>query len=170
MAFNDAEIAGLKKGEKIIVPDGEEKEVPIVQVARNQINTTTTNNSYRSAGYGSNSFVSASAGPVFAGNRYAWGNCTWHVYNLRAAAGKPIPSFWGDGGMWGYSARADGYTISNKPIVGSIAWRTGGYGHVAYVTEVKGNSVHVKEMHGFNGPGIAREADYPISSWNGFIY
>jgi surface antigen len=108
---------------------------------------------------------------VYAGNRYAYGHCTWHVANLRAAAGKPVPSFWGNGGQWGNNARKDGYTVSSEPQVGSIGVHVGGYGHVAYVTSVSGNMVHVKEMHGFRANGVPMETDYPVSFFNGgFIY
>ncbi len=172
VSFNDAEISGLAAGEKIIVPDGKIEAVPVAQPAtsRTQIASNRTVQSSLGSGYGQ-SQPSSTRGAVYAGNRYAYGHCTWHVANLRAAAGKPVPSFWGNGGQWGYNARKDGYTVSNEPQVGSIGVHVGGYGHVAYVTSVSGNMVHVKEMHGFRSNGIPMETDYPVSFFNGgFIY
>ena len=103
-------------------------------------------------------------------NTYAYGHCTWHVSNLRAEAGRPIPNDWGNATSWGRNARNAGYEVSDTPVPGSIAWQRGGYGHVAYVVEVYEDSVYVKEMHGFGGNGIPVEATHPISSYNGFIH
>lgn len=103
-------------------------------------------------------------------NTYAYGHCTWHVSNLRADAGRPIPNDWGNATSWGYNARSAGYEVNDTPQVGSIAWQRGGYGHVAYVVEVYEDSVYVKEMHGFGGNGIPEEAIHPISSYHGFIH
>ena len=39
----------------------------------------------------------------------------------------------------GYRARREGYRVDNTPAIGSIAWSTaGGYGHVAWVSNVMG--------------------------------
>jgi surface antigen len=160
-SFNDAEITGLIVGQQIIIPDGKQ---PVAAPVR------TSRSSGLGVGYGLNNTRSASSVPLYVGNRYAYGHCTWYVSNLRAAAGKPIPSFWGNAGAWGSRARQDGYTVSSVPVVGSIAWRTGGYGHVAYVTAVNGDTIHVKEMHGFRANGVPMEADYSVSSFNGYIY
>ncbi|MGT2929287.1 CHAP domain-containing protein [Streptococcus dentasini] len=66
-------------------------------------------------------------------NTYPVGQCTWGVKQLTGWAG----DWWGNGGDWASSAANDGYTVGSAPQVGSIVcWTDGGYGHVAYVTDV----------------------------------
>lgn len=83
----------------------------------------------------------------YAGNQYPMGQCTWGAYNRMAQIGKPIEWFSGDGGnggFWGASARARGYTVvKGKPQVGWAASFYGGlagstppYGHIAVVEYV----------------------------------
>lgn len=107
---------------------------------------------------------------AYDGNRYDYGHCTWHVYNLRAQAGRPIPSYWGNATSWGYNAGRDGFTVNDTPKVGAIAWQRGYYGHVAYVTAVENGRVHVKEMFGFGGNGIPVENIYSASAFDGYIH
>ena len=83
----------------------------------------------------------------YAGNSYPFGQCTWGAFNRMAQIGRPIEWFSGDGGnggSWGASARAKGYTVvKGKPTVGWAASFYGGlagstppYGHVAVVEYV----------------------------------
>ncbi|WP_137665459.1 NlpC/P60 family protein [Enterococcus hulanensis] len=83
----------------------------------------------------------------YAGNNYPFGQCTHGAYNRMAQIGKPIEWFSGDGGnggSWGSSAKARGYTvIKGKPEVGWAASFYGGlagstppYGHIAVVEYV----------------------------------
>ncbi|OTO02235.1 NlpC/P60 family protein [Enterococcus sp. 5B3_DIV0040] len=83
----------------------------------------------------------------YAGNNYPFGQCTWGAYNRMAQLGTPIEWFSGDGGnggSWGASARARGYTVvKGKPQVGWAASFYGGlagstppYGHIAVVEYV----------------------------------
>ncbi|MGX2947078.1 NlpC/P60 family protein [Enterococcus alishanensis] len=83
----------------------------------------------------------------YAGNNYPMGQCTWGAFNRMAQIGRPIEWFSGDGGnggSWGASARARGYTvIKGKPEVGWAASFYGGlagstppYGHIAVVEYV----------------------------------
>ncbi|MFC3931314.1 CHAP domain-containing protein [Streptococcus dentapri] len=66
-------------------------------------------------------------------NTYPVGQCTWGVKQLAGWAG----DWWGNGGDWAVSASSQGYTVGSTPQAGSIiCWTDGGYGHVAYVTEV----------------------------------
>ncbi|MBM7642818.1 surface antigen [Streptococcus loxodontisalivarius] len=66
-------------------------------------------------------------------NLYPVGQCTWGVKSVATWASNS----WGNGGDWAANAAADGYSVGTTPVVGSIiCWTDGGYGHVAYVTDV----------------------------------
>jgi N-acetylmuramoyl-L-alanine amidase len=69
--------------------------------------------------------------PVAAGNRFAFGNCTYYVYNRRQI------SWQGDAWAWYGNAQAMGFPTGRTPRPGSImvTWESG-YGHVAYVESV----------------------------------
>ncbi|WP_414045588.1 LysM peptidoglycan-binding domain-containing protein [Macrococcus equi] len=70
-------------------------------------------------------------------NLYYYGQCTWYVFNKRAAIGKNISTYWWHANNWANGARKDGYVVNNTPTVGSIATTTDGpYGHVAFVERV----------------------------------
>jgi surface antigen len=66
--------------------------------------------------------------PVAAGNHFAFGNCTYYVYDRRQ-----VP-WQGDAWAWYGNAQAMGYATGRTPRAGSImvTWESG-YGHVAYV-------------------------------------
>jgi len=71
------------------------------------------------------------------GDTYAWGNCTYWAFAMRLWANKPIPSNWGNANTWDDNAVLDGYVVDHTPKVGAVMQTDeGGYGHVAYVTEV----------------------------------
>ena len=78
---------------------------------------------------------------------YDWGQCTWHVFNRRAAIGKKY--YWWNANNWDNAAARDGYRIDGNPTVGSIAQSDAGYyGHVAFVERVNSNgSILVSEMN-----------------------
>lgn len=87
------------------------------------------------------------------GNRYQWGQCTWHVYNMRPDIG----SFWGNANQWLASAQADGYATGSEPRVGAIGVDfRGAYGHVVYVTGVSdgGATISLSEMNYGGGVGV----------------
>lgn len=49
-----------------------------------------------------------------------------------------VMNYWGNAGDWTASATAAGFEVGTTPKVGAIiVWTNGGYGHVAYVTEVR---------------------------------
>ena len=89
-------------------------------------------------------------------NLYDWGQCTWHVFNRRAAIGKGISTYWWNANNWDNAAARDGYRIDGNPTVGSIAQSDAGYyGHVAFVERVNSNgSILVSEMNFSASPGI----------------
>lgn len=94
----------------------------------------------RAAEEAANPYLSRSAAALEAaavngqsGNFYAWGQCTWGVKEMAPWAGNN----WGNAGQWAVSAQVAGFTVGTVPVPGAIAvWMDGGYGHVAYVTEV----------------------------------
>ncbi len=144
--YNDLEISGVTSGLKLIIPNGElpttERPGYVAPVAY----------SAPFSGGGSNSGYRAGS----VGNRYAFGNCTWYVYERRAAMGMPVGSFWGNGGSWGYSGAAAGYRVDNTPAYGAVLVQSGNPGHVAVVESVAADgTVVVSEMNnsaygGFN--------------------
>ncbi|TDL97993.1 LysM peptidoglycan-binding domain-containing protein [Macrococcus brunensis] len=98
-----------------------------------------------------------STGPVFNhSNLYDYGQCTWHVFNRRAAIGKGISTYWWNANNWANGARKDGYVVNNTPTVGSIAQSTEGpLGHVAFVERVNPDgSILVSEMNYYTPPTV----------------
>lgn len=135
-AFNDLELNGLKPGAQIIIPNG-------IKPALRTAGRATTSRSANFSWGGGN--------VVFAGNRYAYGYCTYYAFNKRAAAGRPIGSNWGNATTWASLARASGFSVDKNPRAGDVfqvsgGW--GGYGHVGYVEAVNADgSVLVSEMN-----------------------
>jgi surface antigen len=85
------------------------------------------------------------AAPEAPGNKYARGTCTWYAFNRRAALGRPIGTFWGNGGAWHYSAARDGYAVDHHPEVGAVFEQSG---HVAVVEAIgENNTVYISEMN-----------------------
>ncbi|NQN49742.1 CHAP domain-containing protein [Streptococcus suis] len=81
----------------------------------------------------------------YTANTYPAGQCTWGAKEMAPWVG----NYWGNGGDWAASAAALGYEVGTTPKVGAIAvWTDGGYGHVAYVTDVAANGhIQVKESN-----------------------
>ena len=83
----------------------------------------------------------------FAGlsNYYDWGWCTWHVFEKRAALGKPVSNMWGNANNWVNGASANGFAVNNTPSVGAVAQSyagtngAGALGHVAVVESINGD-------------------------------
>ena len=100
--------------------------------------------------------AAANAGQPVGAEPYPWGQCTWGVKVLAPWVGPQ----WGNANQWANSAIREGYTTGNTPKVGSIImWPGlgGGYGHVAYVTEVREDGmIQVMEA---NFAGSADAAD-----------
>ncbi len=138
--YNDLDISGVSAGQKIVVVGGvlptTERPgyvAPAVYTPR----ATTSSSSYTS------SYRSGSVG-----NRYAWGNCTWWAYERRAQMGRPVGSFWGNGGSWAYSGAAAGFAVNNVPAVGAVYVEMGSPGHVGVVESVLPNGdIVISEMN-----------------------
>lgn len=80
---------------------------------------------------------------------YPVGECTWGVKTVAPWVG----DYWGNGGDWAESAAKDGFRTGKTAEVGSVvSWNDGGYGHVAYVTDVDQTTGYVKVLESnYNG-------------------
>lgn len=137
IAFNDAEISGLKVGERIIIPDGQQ---PVVARA------AATNTGI----YSGNSFAWGGFAPIYGSNGYDYGYCTWYAAVRRAQSGRPIPSNLGNASSWKILAQRAGFGVGNAPAAGAVIWTPPRdyYGHVGYVESVDPDgTVHVSEMN-----------------------
>lgn len=71
----------------------------------------------------------------YTSNTYPAGQCTWGAKEMAPW----VKNYWGNAGDWAASAASLGYEVGTITKVGVIAvWtdENGGYGHVAYVTDV----------------------------------
>ena len=146
ISFNDAEIAGLSVGTRIIVPGGREPQVVETPVYFSSASTYSFSN----------------VQPVYGGNGYSYGYCTWHVANRRAEIGRPIPRNLGNAVTWASIAAAAGLTVAEEPVAGAVLWHkntyiAGGYGHVGFVEKVNAD-----------GSALISDMNYPI--WNAVSY
>lgn len=153
IAYNDAEIAGLKAGEKILIPDGQQP-APVV-VARVS--------SYYAAGF------SFGSGAIYGYNGYDYGYCTWYVANRVS-----VPSNWGNANTWDDLAGRSGWVVSTVPRAGAIAQTDrGSLGHVAVVDAVSEDGTQIKysDMNGLAGWGREGRSDWvPVSKFETYIY
>lgn len=158
VTFNDAEVSGLKVGQQIIIPDGiKPAPAPVVNFATIgpvYIGATTTST------------------PIFGGNSYVWGNCTWYVSNRRAELGRPIPNQLGNAGSWAYMAASFGMPVNNTPAPGSIFVEpVYPLGHVAVVERINPDgSILISEMNYGWALGVYNERTIPASRVNSYQY
>ena len=89
---------------------------------------------------------------IFAANNpYVGGNsnCTHTAWRLvKEHTGIELPGFTGNAVGWYQGAKNYGYNVGSVPAAGSVVVYDkdyNGYGHVAYVTEVRGNQIYVQE-------------------------
>jgi len=113
----------LPAGLELVVPAGRGPDLaPAAQSSR------------PTAGFRGRGYTLLGPGPAAAvapGNHFAFGNCTYYVYNRRQ-----VP-WQGDAWAWYGNAQAMGFQTGRTPRPGSImvTWESG-YGHVAYVESV----------------------------------
>lgn len=155
--YNNAEIAGIQPGEKIIIPNG------------TQIYASLYNYSY-DLSWG---------GPSYGSNGYIYGYCTWYVADQIS-----VPTNWGNASSWAYYARLSGWTVSPTPTVGAIAqtpYSISPLGHVAIVRQINSDgTIWVSEMNSrgqvsltntdsWGGWGKIDWRKAPISSFQNYI-
>lgn len=82
-------------------------------------------------------------------NTYAFGQCTWYVYNRMQELGTPVDNGLGNGADWGKNAKAKGYKTDSQPHVGwAVSFSQGAdgadatYGHVAVVEAISDDKKH----------------------------
>ena len=77
---------------------------------------------------------------------------------------------WGNAKNWGNAARQVGITVDKTPAVGAVAWWNGGtYGHVAWVSEVKGDTIVIEEYN-YNSNGNYNCREIKASNPTGYIH
>lgn len=139
ISINDAELTNeFKVGEHIIIPDA------VVQQQEEQRRDS-------SISYGSVNSFSFGFTPIYGGNQYAYGWCTYY-----AAARSGAPGGWGNASTWDdYALITPGWTVSTIPKIGSIAQRDGGAGHVGIVEDVRMHNgqlqIKYSDMNGLAG-------------------
>lgn len=151
VSFNDLEVNGIHGNMQLIVPGGQKPADPAPAPAAAA--TTQMSNGQSTGSFSSTAGLANASASV--GNRYAFGNCTWYAYERRAQLGRPIGSFWGNASTWAINAQAAGFTVNKTPAPGAILQNGGGYagyGHVAIVETINGDSFTISEMNyaGFN--------------------
>lgn len=153
ITFNDAEVDGLKEGSEIIIPDGvKPPPAPVINFA------TVAINAYNGP--------TSTSTPVYGGNKYVWGNCTWYVSNRRAEIGRPVPSNLGNAGSWGYNAAAAGIPVNNVPEPGAVmVENVYPLGHVSVVERINPDgSILISEMNYGWALGVYHERTIPAGS------
>lgn len=133
IAYNDAEIGGLKVGEQIILPNAQQP-----APAR------------PSYGYAASVGFAWGGSAIYGFNGYFYGWCTWYV-----ASKISVPTNWGNANTWDSGARATpGWTVSTVPVKGAIGQTDrGSQGHVGIVEEVSADGTMIKysDMNGLAG-------------------
>ena len=152
---NDLYGEDLKAGMKLMLADAAIPELPkpVAPVQTDNSDSYGSTTTYR---------VSASSGP----NHFPWGWCTWYVASRRY-----VP--WsGNAYNWYENARSYDRPEGRTPVPGAIMVTSeSGWGHVAYVESVNGNSFTVSEMN-YKGFGIVSTRTITVGAGfiRGFIY
>lgn len=98
-------------------------------------------------------------------NTYEPLSCTWWVKQWKPS----VPNSWGNANTWDDRAATDGWTVSDTPVPGAVAQSDrGGWGHVALVLEVYGNTILIQEGN-YDYAGSTRTKTVPTSSYT-YIY
>lgn len=143
IAYNDAEINGLKVGEKIIVPNG--TITPVVPITARAVARASANNRPAAVGF---AFGSS---PTYGYNGYDYGYCTWYVANRIS-----VPANWGNANTWDNLAPTSGWRVLSTPVAGAIGQSNrGSEGHVGVVEAVSedGTMIKYSDMNGLAGWG-----------------
>ncbi len=150
IGINDADISGLRVGERIIIPGG--------SIAA----PTATFSNYGGFAWGGGT-------AVYGSNGYDFGWCTWYV-----ASRINVPSNWGNAVDWAFFARqTPGWSVDGVPVPGMIAQRSGGWGHVGIVEAVSpdGKMIKYSDMNGLAGwAHVGKSGWVPVSVFDNYIH
>lgn len=139
IAANSLELdENVNSGMKILIPNGELPETERPDYVAPVTRRSSGGYSYYNAQYS-------------AGNRYAYGWCTWYAWNQRP----DLPSNMGNARNWANAARNAGFPVDRSPRAGDIfVTGAGAFGHVGYVTSVNGDgTINICDMNGLAGWG-----------------
>ena len=170
VSYNDLELNGLTSGLRLIIPGGvlPETERPGYVAPRAAAPSYASGGyvSGYSAGFGGHTWHIRVGTPMYAGNTYAFGNCTAYAFDRRAELGRPVGARWGNAATWAYLARAAGYKVSNTPSVGAVIQNGGGYGHVGVVERILPNGdIEISEMNAYvSGGGFNKVSGRIVSA------
>lgn len=147
--INDADVAGLKVGTQILIPDGSVRPAAVARVVYTFFGNA---NGYYDRGWCTD-YASAKGGAPG-----GWGNANTWAY---------------------FAARTPGWTVSKTPQVGAIAQtRRGSQGHVGIVDDVRTNpetgalEIKYSDMNGLAGWGRVGYSDWvpAHAKYENFIY
>ncbi len=162
ITYNDAEIAGLQPGQRIVIPDAIVPEI--------ERPGYTAPAAPRRAAPAYSYYANATES---VGNRYSYGYCTWYAYNRRAELGRPIGSFWGDAVTWKSYAQSAGFNVNRTPAPGAVMhdpYSAPPYGHVAIVEQVyEDGSIRLSEMN-YAGWNIISSRTISAGQASGYNY
>ncbi len=100
---------------------------------------------------------------------YYYRNCTSYVAWRSAQNGLEVPGL-GNGGAWASNAWKHNLPTGKTPKRGAFAvFTTGGYGHVAYVEDIKGGEVLISEYN-FVADGVYSERWIPQNQPTSYVY
>jgi surface antigen len=172
VVYNDLDVSGLVVGNEIILPGGilpdTEKPgyvAPVAQISYYAGTGTGFGGSTWNIGYGT---------PGYAGNTYAFGNCTRYAYDRRVELGLKVSASWGNASSWAWLAAADGLQVDNTPSVGAVIQNGGGLGHVGIVEKILPNGdISISEMNAYvpgGGYNVVSGRLIPASSVSYYMY
>lgn len=175
--INNLESESVPVGTTILLPDGvlpetERPEYVAPTPVRQVSSTTTTTRRVANVAAGTRGLRTSIRAGLAAGNKYAYGYCTWYAYNRRAALGMKLPSVsWGNANTWDTGAQASGYVVNNVPSVGAVFQTDSGYyGHVGIVEEVYANgTIRISEMN-YSGWNVVTEGYLSPADYVGYDF
>jgi surface antigen len=109
---------------------------------------------------------------AYASNTYPYGQCTYYAKSVRSDIG----NHWGDARFWDNQARALGYSVGTRPLVGDVVvferyvQGNSPYGHVGIVTAVAGSRFKTVSMWGNEATGKLHVAWHTVGGGVSFIH
>lgn len=151
----------LREGQQLIIPDGKKPEPPKPPSPPEPVSAPEPPRRSAIADYRPARYYGGGGG------NFPYGYCTWYVASRRS-----VPPGAGNAWTWFRAAQAAGWATGYTPAPGAImvTWESG-WGHVALVEAVYGNTFTVSEMN-YVGWGIISRRTITTSSVPliGFIY